>query len=145
MDIYEISFIFSTLWIGPFWFAMMIKPYDEKTNKMMNNSLFFMGPIIVWLVVMLISPGSLSDFINSFTSEKGFIAGLAKSLSTKQGTTALWAHMVAGDILATRWIWRKSIEKGLNPIVRNISLFFGVMLMPIGVLLLTTACIFKKT
>ena len=65
MDIYEISFIFSTLWIGPFWFAMMIKPYDEKTNKMMNNSLFFMGPIIVWLVVMLISPGSLSDFINT--------------------------------------------------------------------------------
>jgi hypothetical protein len=145
MYIYEISFIFSTLWVGPFWFAMMIKPFDEKTNKMMNHSLYFMGPILVWFVIMLTSPDGLSDFVNSFANENGFIVGLAESLSTEVGVTALWAHMVAGDILATRWIWRKSIEKELNPIVRNIALFFGVMLMPLGILIFTTACIFKKS
>ena len=145
MYIYEISFIVSTLWVGPFWFAMMFKPFDEKTEKMMNNSLFFMGPILVWFIIMLTSPDGLSDFVNSFGNEKGFIFGLSESLSTEVGVTALWAHMVAGDILATRWIWKKSIEKKLNPILRNLSLFFGVMLMPIGVLLLTTACVFKKT
>ena len=32
MDLYDITFILSTLWIGPFWFAMLINPEKEKTK-----------------------------------------------------------------------------------------------------------------
>ena len=53
----------------------------------------------------------------------------------KAGLTAMWAHMVTGDIFATRWIWRESIKKNNNVWVMRLSIFFGVILMPLGILI----------
>ena len=131
----EFFFIASTFWIGPFWFAMLLNPKAEKTKKLLDNSLFFLGPIIIWLITMLLSPSNLAEFANSFSSEDGFLIGLANTLNTKVGITATWAHMVAGDIFATRWIWKKCLQYNINPIVRTLAIFFGVMLMPIGILI----------
>ncbi len=135
MDIYSISFLISTLWIGPFWLAMMINPYSEKTNKLLNKPLFFLGPIIIWFLIMLLNPNGLIDFFNSGSHPDGFFAGLAKGLSTKAGVTAMWAHMVAGDIFATRWIWQDNVERKNNIWLLRLSVFFGIMLMPLGVLI----------
>ena len=41
MDIYDISFIFSTFWVGPFWIAMLINPEKEKTKKLLSGPWFF--------------------------------------------------------------------------------------------------------
>ena len=131
----EFFFIASTFWVGPFWFAMLLNPKAEKTKKLLDNSLFFLGPIVIWLIIMLLSPSNLAEFANSFSSEDGFLLGLANTLNTKVGITATWAHMVAGDIFATRWIWKKCLQYNINPIVRTLAIFFGVMLMPIGILI----------
>ena len=56
MDVYTFLFIISTLWVGPYWFAMILKPYDAKTSKLMSKPFFFMGPIIIWFLVMIRSP-----------------------------------------------------------------------------------------
>ena len=143
MSVYEIIFILSTFWIGPFWFAMLLQPHAEKTKKLLSKPLFFLGPIILWFIVMIISPDGLSKFGESFSNEQGFLIGLIDSLSTKAGITATWAHMVAGDIFATRWIWKKSLEHNIHPVLRSTAIFFGVMLMPIGILILILST-FKK-
>jgi hypothetical protein len=54
--------------------------------------------------------------------------------------------MVAGDIIATRWIWKKSIEIKANKWVTRLSVFFGVMLMPVGIaiFILSNLSILKK-
>ena len=135
MDIYTISFILSTLWVGPFWFAMLINPHTEKTSKLLNKPLFFLGPIIIWFIIMLLNPSGLVEFVNSGSHPDGFFAGLAAGMSTKAGVTAMWAHMVAGDIFATRWIWKDSIKKNNNIWIMRLSIFFGVMLMPLGILI----------
>jgi hypothetical protein len=44
MDIYTISFILSTLWVGPFWFAMLINPEKDKTKKIAQWSTIFFRP-----------------------------------------------------------------------------------------------------
>ena len=36
MDLYDITFILSTLWIGPFWFAMLINPEKVKTKNLLK-------------------------------------------------------------------------------------------------------------
>ena len=140
----ELFFISSTLYIGPFWFAMLLNPNSEKTKKLLNNSLFFLGPILIWLIVMLIDPSGLTDFAESFNNEEGFLAGLASALSTKAGVTATWAHMVAGDIFATRWIWGKCIKNNVHPVIRFLSIFFGVMLMPLGIIIYLISTIKKN-
>ena len=135
MDLYTISFIITTLWVGPFWFAMLINPFTEKTLNLMNKPLFFIGPIIIWYLIMFFNPNGFVDFINSGSHPNGFFAGIAAGLSTKAGVTAMWAHMVAGDICATRWIWKDGIKKNNNIWVMRLSIFFGVMLMPLGILI----------
>jgi len=135
MDLYTISFITSTLWIGPFWFAMLIRPYDSKTNELLNKPLFFLGPILIWFIVMIINPIGLIEFLNSPSHPDGFFVGIAKGLSTNAGVTAMWAHMVAGDIFATRWIWKNGIKNKDNIWLLRISIFFGVMLMPLGIVI----------
>ena len=133
MDLYTISFIISTLWIGPFWFAMLVKPYESKTRDLLNKPLFFLGPILIWFIIMIINPIGLIDFLNSPSHPDGFFVGIAEGFSTNAGVTAMWAHMVAGDIFATRWIWKNSIENKDNIWLLRISVFFGVMLMPLGI------------
>jgi vacuolar-type H+-ATPase subunit I/STV1 len=60
---------------------------------------------------------------------------LAMSFSSKTGFTATWAHVVVGDIFVTRWIWKKSLEVPMATWKMRMSIFFGVMLMPLGLLL----------
>ena len=133
MDLYTISFIISTLWIGPFWLAMLIKPYDPKTKELLRKPLFFLGPILIWFIVMIMNPIGLIEFLNSPSNPDGFFVGIAEGLSTNAGITAMWAHMVAGDIFATRWIWTNGIKNNDNIWLLRLSVFFGVMLMPLGI------------
>ena len=135
MDIYTILFILSTLWVGPYWFAMMLKPYEEKTSRLLSKPFFFMGPIIIWFLVMIMNPEGLVDFLNSGSHPNGFFAGIAQGMGTKAGITAMWAHMVAGDICATRWIWSDALKRNTKIWVLRTSIFFGVMLMPVGIII----------
>tara|TARA_B100000989_G_scaffold132192_1_gene98127 strand:- start:1990 stop:2460 length:471 start_codon:yes stop_codon:yes gene_type:complete len=135
MDIYTISFLISTLWIGPFWYAMLVHPNKTETKELMSKSLFFMGPIIIWFLLMLLNPQGLTVFFNMGSHPEGFIIGISDSLATKIGVTATWAHMVAGDILATRWVWADGIKRSMNLSFLRLSIFFCVILMPVGLLL----------
>ena len=59
---------------------------------------------------MIMNPIGLIEFINSPSNSEGFLEGIGQGLSTNAGVTAMWAHMVAGDIFATRWIWQNSVK-----------------------------------
>ena len=135
MDIYTLLFFLTTFWVGPFWFAMLLQPHAVKTVQMMDKQWFFFGPIIIWFAVMILNPSGLADFANSGSHPDGFMAGMAAGMASKAGVTAMWAHMVAGDIFATRWIWQDSVKRQNNIWVTRSSVFFGVMLMPIGILI----------
>jgi hypothetical protein len=43
--------------------------------------------------------------------------------------------MVAGDIFATRWVWADGIKRNSNLLLLRISIFFSVILMPLGIFL----------
>jgi len=114
---------------------MLLQPYANKTAHLMNNAWFFVGPIVIWFATMLLNPVGLIDFVNSGAHPEGFLVGMGAGLSSKSGVTAMWSHMVAGDIIATRWIWKDSVKRHNNIRLIRASVFFGVMLMPIGILL----------
>jgi len=139
LDIYDILFFLTTIWIGPFWIAMLIYPYHELTEKMMDLHWSFMGPIFIWLLVVISDPGSLIEAGKSLTEggmkPENIMESLVNLLGTRSGAAAAWSHMVAGDIFITRWMWRRCIDQGREDWIRWISVFFGVMLMPLGVIL----------
>mgnify|MGYP001295412565 FL=1 len=135
MDIYDISFFLTTFWVGPFWLAMLIYPDQESTKKLLKGPLFFLGPIIIWIILTLLEPQAIIELVKSFTSPLNILNEIAILIGTKAGAAAVWAHMVAGDIFATRWMWKKSLQLHFEKWKTTMVVFFGVMLMPFGVFL----------
>jgi hypothetical protein len=125
---------------------MLINPETDKTKKLLKGPWFFLGPIVFWFILMIYNPQGLIDLVSGSSNSDGFLEGLAIGMGTKAGVSAIWAHMVAGDIIATRWIWKKSIEIKANKWVTRLSVFFGVMLMPLGIaiFILSNLSILKK-
>ena len=133
MDLYDLAFFLSTMWVGPFWFAMLFYPDHEKTHSALSGPWFFLGPIIIWWVLMASNPQALIDFGMDSMDPSSVLSGLADLLATRGGAAAAWAHFVAGDIVVTRWMWKRCLERETERWVSAVSVFFGVMLMPVGV------------
>ena len=135
MDLYDLAFFLTTIWVGPFWFAMLVYPEHERTQMIMQGPWFFIGPILIWWLVMASDPDGLVKLAGDFIDPFNIMEGLVGVLGTRAGAAAAWAHMVAGDIFITRWMWRRCLERGSERWVSAVSVFFGVMLMPVGVAL----------
>ena len=133
MDLYDVSFFLSTMWVGPFWFGMLVFPEHKLTQKAMEGPWFFLGPILIWWAATLAEPQGLIDFAKDSTNPAGVLEGLAAVMGTKPGASAAWAHMVAGDIFVTRWMWMRCGQEKISRGVTAAIVFFGVMLMPVGV------------
>ena len=135
MDIYDVSFFLSTMWVGPFWFAMLVYPEHDITERAMRGPWFFLGPILIWCVVTASDPEGLVELASDSMDPSNAMSGLATLLGTRAGAAAAWAHMVAGDIFVTRWMWKRCIDRGAERWITAATVFFGVMLMPVGVAL----------
>tara|TARA_Y100001960_G_C14525991_1_gene753729 strand:- start:286 stop:723 length:438 start_codon:yes stop_codon:yes gene_type:complete len=135
MDLYDIAFFLSTMWVGPFWLAMLVYPEHERTQMIMRGPWCFVGPILVWWAIIASDPQGLIDLAGGFADPLNIMDGLVGILGTPAGASAAWAHMVAGDIFITRWMWKRCVERGTERWVSAGSVFFGVMLMPVGVAL----------
>ena len=132
MDLYDISFFFSTMWVGPFWFAMLVFPEHEMTKKALKGPWFFLGPLIVWWLVTIANPQAMVDLAKDAANPNAILDGLAAIMGSRPGASAAWAHMVAGDIFVTRWIWQRCLKQNTPRWIAATSVFFGVMLMPVG-------------
>lgn len=135
MDVYDYSFFFSTMWVGPFWFAMLVFPEHEMTKKVMQGPWFFLGPVLVWWAVTIADPQGLIDLAKDSTDPTGILDGLATIMGSKPGASAAWAHMVAGDIFVTHWMWKRCLEQNSPRWIAATTVFFGVMMMPVGIAL----------
>jgi len=135
MDMYDFAFFLSTMWVGPFWFGMLVFPDHELTKKAMEGPLFFIGPILIWWAVTISDPQGLIDLAKDASNPDGILEGLATIMGSKPGATAAWAHMVAGDIFVTRWMWKRCGKQNTSRGVAAAIVFFGIMLMPVGVAL----------
>ena len=135
MDIYDVSFFLSTMWVGPFWFAMLVYPEHDITERAMRGPWFFLGPILIWFVVTASDPEGLVELASDSMDPSNAMSGLATLLGTRAGAAAAWAHMVAGEIFVTRWMWKRCIDRGAERWITAATVFFGVMLMPVGVAL----------
>lgn len=126
-----VAFLTATVWIGPFWMLMLVQPFEERTKRWMEGPWFVLGPLVAYLIVLAMNLDALSDMMGDGTLS-GVVSGLAEVLGTDDGAVLAWTHFVIGDIIVTRWIWKRSVEMEMNKTVAQVAVLFGVMLMPVG-------------
>ena len=126
-------FMLATIWIGPFWMMMLIQPESERTATWMEGPWFVLGPLIAYLLTAVLNPSGIIDLVSGNPTQ--IADTLVVLLGTEEGTVLAWTHMIAGDIIVTRWMWKKALQNGLPMIQTRIIVIMGVMLMPAGLLL----------
>jgi hypothetical protein len=53
-------------------------------------------------------------------------------LATADGTTLVWAHLIAFDLFIGAWMYRDSRERSIHPLVMAPILVLTILLSPFG-------------
>ena len=49
-----ILFLLPTIWVGPFWFFMLLEPGSDRANKWVEGNMLFIGPLETYFVTIFV-------------------------------------------------------------------------------------------
>ncbi len=125
-------FSYLNLFPMPLWMAMMFAPRHPLTERASRSSVVFGIAAINYVIglALALRAGRNGDAQGSFTS----LDGIRALMSTRQGTLAAWAHMLALDLFTGAWIYRQCHRLDAPTWVRVPALFATLMAGPAGLL-----------
>jgi hypothetical protein len=127
---YELLFTISNIVIMPFWFLMIVLPRWKWTQRIIGSPLIALPLALIYALLVLPQLGSVLLSLSNPT-----ISAIAELLGTPAGVTIGWAHFLAFDLLVGRWAYFDGQVRHIHPLLMAVSLFFILMLGPVGFLL----------
>ncbi|MEU3207418.1 ABA4-like family protein [Streptomyces cyaneofuscatus] len=124
--LFEITFYLA----APFWLLMIFAPTWSVTTRIASSPLTVLPLLAVYTALAvqvfpeLWTAVSTPD-IDTFRE----LAALA------EGAGALWAQVIAWDLLVGQWMFLQSRKLGLSPWLMGPLLVFTILLSPFGLLL----------
>jgi hypothetical protein len=123
-------FNLSNLMVMPFWLLMIIAPRWGFTRKVMSSN--FMFVVLGGFYTTLLTAGVLTNPSGMKAIMNPNLDGITKLLGQRKGALTAWTHMIALDLLAGRWIYMDSLERGKPA---RISLLFTLFAGPCGLMM----------
>ncbi len=123
-------FSISSVLVMPFWFLIIVLPHWRWTRRIMQSPLIIAGAALLYAALVLPQIGQVLPAVLNPT-----LPGIAALLGSPTGATIAWAHFLAFDLFAGRWIYLDSRELEVSAWLMAPILFFALMLGPIGFLL----------
>ncbi|MAH91282.1 MAG: DUF4281 domain-containing protein [Candidatus Poseidoniaceae archaeon] len=130
MELFEITFWFSSLYIGPMWFLMWFMPRHEITKKIVGDVRICIIPLIVSYGILLI-PNAV-DVLISLGSQMPTPDVVLELFSDDQMIILAWLHFLVLDTFAGRYVWMRMLAAD-KPIQVSMPVLLMCMMMgPIG-------------
>jgi hypothetical protein len=123
----ERIFALSSILVMPFWFLMVLAPRWRWTRRIVESPFIVAGAALLY--VALLVPRLLAVLPAVARPELSAIAAL---LGTPAGATIAWAHFLALDLFAGRWIFLDAQERGLSSWVVSPLLVLTLLFAPLG-------------
>ncbi|WP_433270439.1 ABA4-like family protein [Actinosynnema sp. CS-041913] len=123
------GFLFDlTFWLTvPFWALMVFAPTWRWTHRTASSPLIAVPPLIVYTALVA---GHLPELWATMSSPD--LTTLREFLNTSWGASAVWAQVIAWDLLIGAWMYRESRRLGLHPLLMGPLLVFTIVLSPFG-------------
>lgn len=127
----------------PLWLAMMFAPRHPLTERAGRSSTIFGLAALHYVLAIGVAMKADAE-ARAEARQRGealpqvevtTLNGIRALLSSRQGTLAAWAHMLALDLFAGGWIYRQARRLDAPDWVRIVSLFFTLMTGPFGLLI----------
>lgn len=133
----QVVFNFENVAVFPFWGAMILAPRWDVTKKVMTSYALFgiLGAIYIYLAYVSLSEPAIAE---GFSTGSPDLAALTKAFSYEKTVAVGWAHFIAADLFAGRWVYLDGLK---NSIFTRHSLLLCLFFGPTGVVshLLTRA------
>lgn len=132
-------FTYLNLFSMPLWLAMMFAPRHPVTERLgQSGAIFGLGAlhyVIAIIIALKYGPQERQQAGQPDSINVTSLNGIRDILSTRSGTLAAWAHMLALDLFTGGWIYRQSRQLNAPHWVRLGSLLFTLIMGPLGLLL----------
>ena len=128
-------FSWSSAAVMPFWLLMLAVPRWRWTVRLLQSPLVIAGPVAIYAALVLPRLGVLLPALAR--PQLPVLAGL---LGTPEGAMIAWAHFLALDLLAGRWIFLDARARGLSSSVVSPVLALTLMFAPLGLAAYGAVC-----
>ena len=133
VELIEVLFWFSSLYILPFWVMMWFAPYHERTAALMKNEWIYLAPLAVAYTIAVL-PNIIDIFI-LLGSDMPTPAIVVDMFSERDVILIGWLHYLAFDLFVGRWTWKRLVATEQPIYVSFPVLLFSMMVAPLGALL----------
>lgn len=124
--LFELSF-----WLAaPVWLLMIFAPGWRTTARVAASPLTVVPILAVYTAMALPVFPELWAAVSSPD-----IDGFRELLVLANGAGAIWAQVIAWDLLIGQWMYREARRTGIHPLVMGPLLVLTILLSPFGLLL----------
>ncbi|MBT2442273.1 DUF4281 domain-containing protein [Streptomyces sp. ISL-36] len=124
--LFELSFLLA----APVWLLMIFAPRWPGTERLAASPLTVAPILAVYLVLALPVLPELWATVSSPD-----IDTFRDLVALANGAGAIWAHVIAWDLLLGQWMYREGRRRGLSPLVMGPLLVLTILLSPVGLLI----------
>ncbi|MEV5685298.1 ABA4-like family protein [Streptomyces sp. NPDC052164] len=133
--LFEITFYLT----APFWLLMIFAPNWATTARIVASPLTVLPVLAVYLVLAVpVFPELWTAVSNPDIDAFRDLAALAN------GAGALWAQVIAWDLLLGQWMFLEARKLGVPPLVMGPLLVLTILLSPFGLLIFLTLRAVRK-
>ncbi|GGV82208.1 hypothetical protein GCM10015535_23190 [Streptomyces gelaticus] len=127
--LFEISFFLA----APFWLLMILAPNWRPTAHIAASPLTVLPVLALYLVMAVPVFPELWDAVRSPDLDT-----FRDLMALANGAGAIWAQVIAWDLLLGQWMFLEGRRLGISPVVMGPLLVLTILLSPFGLLLFLT-------
>ncbi|GAA4672637.1 hypothetical protein GCM10023347_28310 [Streptomyces chumphonensis] len=118
-------------WLAaPVWLLMIVAPGRRVTDRVAASPVTVVPVLAVYLALAL---PVLPELWAAVTDPSR--AGFQDLMALDAGAGAIWAQVIAWDLLVGQWMYREARRLRVHPLVMSPLLVATILLAPVGVLL----------
>ncbi|MEU8891996.1 ABA4-like family protein [Streptomyces sp. NPDC048442] len=124
--LFDLSFFLAC----PFWLLMVFAPRWRRTVRIAGSPLTVLPILAVYLTMALPVFPQLWAAVSSPSLD-----GFRELMVLANGAGAIWAQVIAWDLLLGQWMFLEARRLGLHPLLMGPLLVLTIVLSPIGLLI----------
>ncbi|MFJ9827967.1 ABA4-like family protein [Streptomyces sp. NPDC101160] len=124
--LFDLTFLLA----APFWLLMILAPGRRVTDRVAASPLTVLPVLAVYL---LLAAPVLPELWTAVTRPD--LPTFQTLTALPNGAAALWAQVIAWDLLLGQWIYRESRRLALSPFLTGPLLVLTILLSPFALLL----------
>ncbi|GAA2668866.1 MULTISPECIES: ABA4-like family protein [Actinosynnema] len=113
--------------VAPFWALMILAPGWRWTDRIAASPLIALPALAVYTALVA---GHLPELWATMSSPD--LGALREFAGSAWGASAIWAQVLAWDLLIGAWVYREGRRAGAHPLLMGPLLLLTIVLSPFG-------------